>query len=224
MDSTIIAALITACSSALWYVFGLLKKDSSLFSLRFKLSKEVLHEQLSYVYEPLTKILDYSSETNQELVAAASEIFDNHYLLIPNELKEPLSTLSRGSNLDRKQFIYLSAFVLTNYNWAKKVLGYPFDPEQIDKKLLPQYNQRQSNKTVFWAILGSLTNITAFLFPVLLWFLEFSPESKTENFPQWITALEHVSGICFLVCVSNALLKIGKKIHSRKQRNKLLKK
>lgn len=95
---------------------------------------------------------------------------------------------------------------------------------ELADKVLNVFGTLRSTQTVFWAILGGLTNITAFLFPVLLWFLEFSPESKTENFPQWITALEHVSGICFSVCVSNALLKIGKKIHSRKQRNKLLKK
>lgn len=213
MDSTIIAALITACSSALWYAFGLLKKDSGLFLMRFKLSKEILYEQLVYVYEPLIKILDNTSEPKKELVSASSAIFDKHYSLIPNELKETIQMLSCGSDLDNKQFEYLFAFVQSNYNWAKKVLGYPFDPAQIDKSFLPRYNHHQSSKQVFSAFFGGLVSVVAMIFPVLFWAAELSDEAKSEIIPLWVTVLEYISGICFFGCALNELFKIRKRHH-----------
>lgn len=213
MDSTIIAALITACSSALWYTFSLLKKDSGLFSIRFKLSKEVLHEQLVYVYEPLIKILDSTSKPKKELISASSTIFDKHYSLIPNEIKETIQMLSCDSDLDDKQFEYLFSFVQSNYNWTKKVLGYPFEPTQIDKSFLPRYNQQQSSKQVFSAFFGGVAYIVATTFPVLFWAAELSNEAKSEIVPLWITVLEYISGICFFGCALNELFKIRKRHH-----------
>lgn len=216
MDPVIISALITAGSSALWFVIGLIKKDSVLLSIRFKTNKEVLHEQLTYLYEPLIKVLDRSTETNQELIITATEIIDHHYYLIPNDLYSEFKILSSGCTLSNKQFAHFSAFIQSNYNWVKKTLGYPFDEALIDKKFLPQYQKHQSTKDIFKSAFGAVTGISAYMFPVFLWFITLNPESNFESFPKWMIVWEIASGFCFFAWGIIIIHKIWQSISDRK--------
>lgn len=199
MDSTIIAALISALTSVAAYVLGLMHQNSYLLSFRFKTNKSVLKEQLAYVYEPIIKILDRSDEVVPEIVQASIEIRNHHYLLIPNEILKEFNLLSRGGTLSRNQFDKFSSFIRTNYNWSKKILGYPFDDSQIDKTMLPGYKTRQNNREVLKAISSAFSGITASMFPILLWYVVLDPKSDIKPVPAWLISLIVFSGICFAI-------------------------
>ncbi len=167
MSEGVIAALITALGGTVTYMLGAIYTDKKL---PMGMKKEVVRDQIFFVYEPIAVILESRTVLlNQTpLKETIQNIMEEHYSLIsPNLLCLFRSILATDVCL--KEIFDLELMISSNYNWSKKKLGYPYDEKAIDPSLLFFYERRQSKikyfkELLYWiGLTCSLSSSTALI-------------------------------------------------------------
>lgn len=192
MTDTIISSIIAAVASLIICLLGNAYADKKLLPLGT--NKVILKEQLFKVYEPLAKAFDSDMPSYQRWDIFQS-IVELNYSLIPPKI---MGIYRQLKHIDKDEFFLHDDWVIfektitSNYNWAKKKLGYPYDPCQIDKKLLVSYEAKQSRQIL--AI--SLIDLSAFsfIFLSLIFVLNYSINNYDNKYTNLIVI---VGGISF---------------------------
>lgn len=141
MSDEIISSLISGFSAVVSCLIGIkIGKENSLKGM----SKEVLQQQLDMVYSPI--IRSWYQNPDQEVsdrLAFIQKIFFENFDLIMPSLYQQMMDLKSSEGISENAFTDFERAIESNYNWNKKLLGYPYEKSSISSEYLPTYEKYQ---------------------------------------------------------------------------------
>lgn len=161
MSDQIISALIAAISAIVCCYIGIkLERTNNLKGLNI----DVLRMQLDSVYSPIVKYLIQNKDDNFENTRFFIEkVFIENYDLVIPSLLEQLEILKSIDSTGDPKFAYFQRIIKSNYNWNKKLLGFPYDKAQIHKDDLPPNSKYEIIVSVIYGVCLSFGCISIFV-------------------------------------------------------------
>ena len=95
------------------------------------------------VYAPMYKIFCLLDIDYEKKIELTEKIMNNHYFLVPPILLKELQALENNNNDSGEEINKIRLIVGTLYNWTRKKLGYPYDPNKIVADYLPTADKRE---------------------------------------------------------------------------------
>lgn len=161
MSDEIIGALISSFGAVVCCLLGIkIGKENSLKGM----SKEVLQQQLDMVYSPIVR--SWYQNPHQEIkdrLAFIQKIFLENFDLIMPSLFQQLMDLKSCKDISEEDFAAFEQAINSNYNWNKKLLGYPYEKSAISGEYLPTYEKYQRFIATITAIASTIGLISLFL-------------------------------------------------------------
>lgn len=218
LSDSILVALISAISGIVAYLFSsLFGPDGPFQTTR---NAKILEKQLFNVFEPLSKMYESDDRFQTETVSKVlTETIENNYSLVPPSiiklyrrrssfLKNDLGTADIDLDLQR--------MAISNWNWAKKKLGYPYIQSDIFQEDIDCYQRLNQRKTF---VSDAISFILTFLFPCAC-YLVFGVYPHLPSEPVWRQALIQIFWAMECTFVGYQIFKIGSNLSNRIQMNK----
>lgn len=141
MSDEIISALISSFGAVVCCLIGIkIGKENSLKGM----SKEVLQQQLDMVYSPIIRSWYQNPiQEIEERLAFIQKIFLDNFDLVMPSLFGQMMDLKCSHDISEKDFASFERAIKSNYNWNKKLLGYPYEKSSISSEYLPTYEKYQ---------------------------------------------------------------------------------
>lgn len=198
MNLEIMKAVIAAAASVITCVLGLTVGKSN--GGRKESSKDLAQEQLNKIFMPLDIVLTSNSTPENKLIEVG-KIVSNEYVLVPPELLKEWNTLSCKKTITDADLAFLKKWIGTRFEWARKVLGYPYDKKRIDKKLTPVYLRNSE-------IIATLEMVYIFSWAMSLFVVFVTiTGAATEKIPSWLLLLCFTNAFAgafpYIIMVSN---------------------
>lgn len=213
MSDEIISALISSCGAVICCLIGIkIGKENSLKGM----SKEVLQQQLDMVYSPIIRNWHQNpmQEIEDRLAFIQKIFFDNFDLVMPSLFRQMMD-LKRSHNISVKYFADFQRAINSNYNWNKKLLGYPYDNSEIQSEYLPTYGRVQMIITFIGVLVNALGAIALFIAAIPLYDKTTYESIKDSSYPYFA-----IIAFYFLVYVTAKMVrKYRLSKEKRKQKN-----
>ena len=155
MNIDLTTTIISSVSSIVVGFLALLagRNDAGIVS-----RKELRKLQISNLLGPMDMLLSFSNcENPAELLRAITNISEANYDLMPETIKNAICVLRSKEALTWSDFDYLAEIVASLYNWTKKHIGYPYDPQKIVRKYRPATYNAEKVEQVFILILLAIS-------------------------------------------------------------------
>lgn len=181
MSDEIISALIVGFSTVLSCLLGIkIGKENSLKGM----NKEVLQQQLDRVYSPIVR--DWYQNPNRDakdcLLLIQRVFFENFDLVMPSLFQQMMS-LHSSQDIAKEDFQKLKRVIISNYNWNKKLLGYPYESSKIYSEHLPSSGKYQFFITVINAIIPYIGLCSLIFTATPLYNKSFYTDIRDSSYP-----------------------------------------
>lgn len=125
------------------FIVGLLSQRVMRQNAKFPIIQDVFKQQLEHIYTPMDKLLSFWHGVQpQELLNLLCQIVEKHYSLVPPEILKEIESLSSRTAVDVASFDRLRLMVSSFYNWTRKKLEYPYDPEKLNRRYEPSSGKK----------------------------------------------------------------------------------
>lgn len=210
MSDEIISALIVGFSTVLSCLLGIkIGKENSLKGM----SKEVLQQQLDMVYSPIVQSWYQNPiQDTEDRLAFIQKIFLENFDLIVPSLFQQMMVLKCSQDISEKDFANFERVINSNYNWNKKLLGYPYEKSAILSTDLPTYGKYQGFIDVICAIAPSIGLVSLIVTTTPLYNQTFYASIKDSSYPYYF-----VISFFFLMYLATKLMKIYRSKQKTKQ-------
>ncbi len=150
-----IISLITCIITALgaFFIKVLEKKNNS------NINDNILEQQLNKIYEPFAKQIEILNNysMNSDFYKFVEQNLKENFSLYPSKLKEICIEILDKPYLLCPKNNYLKKLetnILSNYNWIRKKLKYPYDAENIQSSYIEVGNFEGKRKTSYNLAVG----------------------------------------------------------------------
>ncbi len=213
MSDEIISALISSFGAVVCCLLGIkIGKENSLKGM----SKEVLQQQLDMVYSPIVQ--SWYQNPHQEIkdrLAFIQKIFSENFDLIMPSLFQQLMNLKSCKDISEEEFAVFERAINSNYNWNKKLLGYPYKKSAIYSIDLPTHGKYQDFIDVISAIAPSIGLVSLIFATTPLYNRALYEMIKDSSYPYFL-----IISFYFLIYIAAKLVehhRLAKE--KRKQKN-----
>lgn len=210
MSDEIISALISGFSAVVSCLIGIkVGKENSLKGM----NKEVLKQQLDMVYSPIVQSWYQNpiQETEDRLAFIQKTFLDNFDLTMPS-LFQQLMDLKSCKDISEEDFAAFERAINSNYNWNKKLLGYPYKKSAIYSIDLPTHGKYQDFIDVISAIAPAIGFFSLIFTATPLYDRDFYEGIKDSSYSYFA-----MISCFFLIYVAT---KLSKYHHLSKQKRK----